>query len=188
MNDGVIDDVWPLIILGYVPLVILWAVNQDWNDTVLGMKWSKQVFSWIQQRNTSLSGLSPSPLSISTLNPHAAASQSCSPGILLIQHPGEAGSTLSCFSPWFGVSLCCSSACHSCLGSLFLLAVVAKYKRIAVVDLVSPLRRTQTHRHVYCQSRTAPVGPDTTQTLLPVILGAVLDLKTTKRKCVYARW
>lgn len=143
-------------------------------------EWSKNTssnwlcYSVVTQKNLPLS-FTASSFSISTHNPHAAVFQTCNPGILLVQHPGEAGSTLSCFSPCFGASLCRSSACHSCFGSLFLLAVCAKYKRIAAVDLVSLLRRAQPHRPNYYQSRTAPVGPDTSQTLLPVMLGAVWD-------------
>lgn len=137
-------------------LITLWVWNRFLN--AVGLVLNGHILNLTLQRKQQqmpppsqfyLSLFSTSSFSTSTCNPHAAALRTCSPGVLLVQHPGEAGSTLSCFSPCFGVSLCCSSACHSCFGSLFLLAVCGKYKRIAVVDLVSLLRRTQPHRPIY---------------------------------------
>lgn len=97
----------------------------------------------------------------------------------------ESASTLSCLSSCFGAFLNHLSACHSCLGSLFLPAVLAKYKRIALVDLVSPLRYTQPHRCPSITSRRAPVGSDTTQTLFPLLVGAVFRIKSLDSACCY---
>ena len=103
-------------------------------------------------------------------------SQSCNSHILLIQLPGEAASTLSCFAPCFGPSLCCLSACHSCLGSLFLPAVSAKYKRIAAVVSVSPLRRSPPHRHIYYEQKSS-CGSGRRSDSVSCVSWAVLDHK-----------
>lgn len=121
------------------------------------------LFSRSDWSNEQKAKLQPHLLVFSLLSPHFGLRAPCKAAtlaVLIIQDPGDAGSTFSCSSPCFGASLCCFSACHSCLESLFLLAVSAKYKRIAVLDLVSPPRRTKPHTHLLPAGK-APEGPNT---------------------------